>query len=51
VLLFFFFFKYLHMFRGLYYCCFLFDRQLLCNSGFILFILMFLTAFLGYVLP
>lgn len=48
---FFFFCTYLHMFRGLYYGSFLFPRQLLWNSGVILFILMIITAFLGYVLP
>jgi quinol-cytochrome oxidoreductase complex cytochrome b subunit len=47
----FFFCTYLHMFRGLYYGSFLFPRQLLWNSGVILFILMIITAFLGYVLP
>jgi quinol-cytochrome oxidoreductase complex cytochrome b subunit len=48
---FFFFCTYLHMFRGLYYGSFLFPRQFLWNSGVLLFILMIITAFLGYVLP
>lgn len=48
---FFFFCTYMHMFRGLYYGSFLFPRQLLWNSGVLLFILMIITAFLGYVLP
>ncbi len=42
---------YLHMFRGLYYGSFLYPRQLLWKTGVILFLLMIITAFLGYVLP
>jgi len=51
VLLFFFLCVYIHMFRGLYYGSFLYPRQLLWKSGVILFLLMVVTAFLGYVLP
>lgn len=42
---------YLHLFRGLYYSSFLYPRQLLWKSGVIIFLLMVVTAFLGYVLP
>jgi len=48
---FFFLCVYFHMFRGLYYGSFLYPRQLLWKSGIILFLLMVITAFLGYVLP
>ena len=48
---FFFLAMYLHMFKGIYYCSFLYPRQLLWFSGMILFILMVITAFLGYILP
>ena len=48
---FFFLCVYIHMFRGLYYGSFLYPRQLLWKSGVILFLLMVVTAFLGYVLP
>jgi len=48
---FFFLCVYLHMFRGLYYGSFLYPRQLLWKTGVILFLLMIITAFLGYVLP
>lgn len=48
---FFFLSVYFHMFRGIYYGSFLYPRQLLWKSGVIIFILMVLTAFLGYVLP
>jgi len=48
---FFFLCVYIHMFRGLYYGSFLYPRQLLWKSGVILFLLMVITAFLGYVLP
>ncbi|HXN54584.1 MAG TPA: cytochrome b N-terminal domain-containing protein [Mycoplasmatales bacterium] len=48
---FFFLSVYLHMFRGLYYGSFLYPRQLLWKTGVILFLLMIITAFLGYVLP
>jgi len=39
------------MFRALYYGSFLYPRQLLWTSGIFLFLLMIITAFLGYVLP
>jgi len=45
---FFFLSVYLHMFRGLYYGSFLYPRQLLWKTGVILFLLMIITAFLGY---
>jgi quinol-cytochrome oxidoreductase complex cytochrome b subunit len=48
---FFFLCVYMHMFRGLYYGSFLYPRQLLWKSGVLLFLLMVVTAFLGYVLP
>ena len=48
---FFFLCVYFHMFRGIYYGSFLYPRQLLWTSGVILFLLMIITAFLGYVLP
>jgi len=39
------------MFRGLYYTSFVYPRQLLWKSGVIIFLIMIITAFLGYVLP
>jgi quinol-cytochrome oxidoreductase complex cytochrome b subunit len=42
---------YCHIFRGLYYGSYMAPRQLLWCSGVIIFIIMMLTAFLGYVLP
>jgi quinol-cytochrome oxidoreductase complex cytochrome b subunit len=48
---FFFLCVYFHMFRGIYYGSFLYPRQLLWKSGIIIFLLMVVTAFLGYVLP
>jgi len=48
---FFFLSVYFHMFRGLYYTSFVYPRQLLWKSGVIIFLLMIITAFLGYVLP
>ena len=42
---------YCHIFRGLYYGSYMAPRQLLWCSGVIIFILMMLTAFMGYVLP
>jgi quinol-cytochrome oxidoreductase complex cytochrome b subunit len=42
---------YIHMLRGLYYGSFMAPRQYLWISGVIIFLLMILTAFLGYVLP
>lgn len=48
---FFFLCVYMHMFRGIYYGSFIYPRQSLWISGMIIFILMIITAFLGYVLP
>jgi len=42
---------YLHMIKNLFFGSFNYPRQLLWGSGVIIFILMILTAFLGYVLP
>jgi ubiquinol-cytochrome c reductase cytochrome b subunit len=48
---FFFLCVYLHMLRGIYYGSFAYPRQSLWISGMIIFILMIVTAFLGYILP
>jgi len=48
---FFFLCVYLHMFRGIYYGSFTYPRQALWISGVIIFLLMVITAFLGYILP
>jgi len=48
---FFFLSVYLHMFRGIYYGSFAYPRQALWISGMIIFVLMIITAFLGYILP
>lgn len=48
---FFFISVYLHIFRGLYYSSYVYPRQILWIIGVIIFLLMILTAFLGYVLP
>jgi len=48
---FFFLFVYLHMGRGLYYGSYKTPRVLLWSIGVIIFLLMIITAFLGYVLP
>ena len=48
---FFFLCVYIHLFRGLYYGSFLYPRQLLWKTGIILFFLMIIASFLGYVLP
>ena len=42
---------YLHMIRSLLFGSFNYPRQLLWGSGVIIFILMIVTAFFGYVLP
>merc|ERR1712238_281565 len=42
---------YSHIFRGLYYGSYMQPRQLLWCSGVAIFMLMALTAFMGYVLP
>jgi quinol-cytochrome oxidoreductase complex cytochrome b subunit len=48
---FFFIAVYIHMFRGLYYGSFTHPRQAVWYVGSIIFLLMILTAFMGYVLP
>jgi len=48
---FFFMFVYLHIFRGIYYGSFLYPRQLLWMSGIMMYAIMCIIAFLGYVLP
>lgn len=47
----FFFVVYIHMFKNLYYGSFMYPRRWLWVTGVIIFILMILTAFTGYVLP
>lgn len=47
----FFFVVYVHMFRGLYYGSYVHPREWLWGVGVIIFLLMILTAFMGYVLP
>jgi len=42
---------YIHMFRGLYYGSYLYPKQSLWIIGVIIFLLMIITAFFGYVLP
>jgi len=42
---------YIHIFRGMYYGSYLLDRKLVWEIGVIIFLLMILTAFMGYVLP
>src|SRR5579862_765744 len=42
---------YLHMFRGLYYGSFKAPREVLWILGVIIYLLMVVTAFMGYVLP
>jgi len=42
---------YIHMCRGLYYGSYMFPRQILWITGVIIFLIMILTAFMGYVLP
>jgi ubiquinol-cytochrome c reductase cytochrome b subunit len=48
---FFFFLVYVHMFKNFYYGSYLYPRQILWVSGAILWFLMIMTAFLGYILP
>lgn len=48
---FFFIVVYVHMFRGLYYGSYASPRELVWCIGVIIFLLMILTAFIGYVLP
>ncbi len=49
--LFFFFITYLHIARALYYNSYTYPRRLLWVIGICIFLLMIITAFLGYVLP
>ncbi len=42
---------YIHMFRGLYFGSYKAPRELLWWLGIIIFLLMMMTAFMGYVLP
>lgn len=42
---------YMHMFRGLYYGSYASPREFVWIIGVILFLLMIITAFIGYVLP
>ena len=42
---------YIHMFRGLYYGSYLYPRTLVWVIGVLIFFLMIMTAFIGYVLP
>jgi quinol-cytochrome oxidoreductase complex cytochrome b subunit len=51
VLLFFFLCVYFHIFRNLYYVTYISPRIFVWILGMFIFILMILTAFLGYVLP
>jgi ubiquinol-cytochrome c reductase cytochrome b subunit len=48
---FFFVVVYLHMFRGLYYGSYMKPRHHLWMSGVVIYLLMMLTGFIGYVLP
>ena len=42
---------YVHMFRGLYYGSYKYPREILWWIGLVIFLLMIVTAFMGYVLP
>jgi len=42
---------YSHILRGLIYGSYLFARELLWTSGVLIFLIMIITAFLGYILP
>jgi quinol-cytochrome oxidoreductase complex cytochrome b subunit len=42
---------YSHIFRGLYFGSYMYPRGMLWASGVIIFLLMMMTAFMGYVLP
>jgi ubiquinol-cytochrome c reductase cytochrome b subunit len=48
---FFFICVYIHMARGLYYGSYTHPRAAVWNSGVIIYLIMILTAFVGYVLP
>jgi len=47
----FFIMVYIHIGRGLFYGSFIYPRVLLWNIGVVIFLIMIVTAFLGYVLP
>jgi ubiquinol-cytochrome c reductase cytochrome b/c1 subunit len=47
----FFIIVYIHIYRGLYYGSYLYPREHLWSSGVLIFLLMIITAFVGYVLP
>ena len=42
---------YIHMFRGIYYGSYKAPREVLWLLGMIIYLLMVITAFMGYVLP
>ena len=42
---------YIHIFRGLFFSSYLYPRIYVWISGIVIFLLMIITAFLGYVLP
>ncbi len=48
---FFFLAVYIHMFRGLYYGSYKAPREVLWILGVVIYVLMIITAFMGYVLP
>lgn len=48
---FFFLCVYIHMFRGFYYGSYMYPRNHVWVSGVLIFLIMILTAFTGYVLP
>lgn len=48
---FFFIVVYIHMLRGLYYGSYASPRELVWCAGVVIFLLMIITAFIGYVLP
>lgn len=48
---FFFIVVYIHIFRGLYYGSYMQPRESIWCSGILIFFLMIITAFMGYVLP
>nr|YP_010165756.1 apocytochrome b [Imasa heleensis]QRR29769.1 apocytochrome b [Imasa heleensis] len=42
---------YLHIFRGIYYSSYLYPREMVWNTGVVIYILMMAAGFMGYVLP
>jgi len=42
---------YLHIFRGIYYSSYTYPREMVWNTGVVIYILMMAAAFMGYVLP